>query len=71
MHVDNDSGGLDVELGRDDPDAAVARFVDIYPRTVGALARAGTKVEQVDLRYRNGFSARVPAFRERPQKKAA
>jgi len=71
VHVENDSGGLDVELGRDDPDAAVARFVDIYPRTVGALARAGTKVEQVDLRYRNGFSARVPAFRERPQKKAA
>ena len=71
VHVANDSGGLEVELGRDDPDAAVARFVDIFPRTIGALARTGTRVEQVDLRYRNGFSARVPAFRERPQRKAA
>lgn len=71
VHVTSEDGGLDVELGRDDPDSAVARFVDVYQRTVGALARAGTKVEQIDLRYRNGFSARVPAFRERPQKKAA
>ena len=71
VHVTGEDGGLDVELGRDDPDIAIARFVDIYQRTVGALARAGTRVEQIDLRYRNGFSARVPAFRERPQKKAA
>jgi len=62
---------LDVELGREDPVSAMARFVDIYQRTIGVLARNGTRVEQVDLRYRNGFSARVPGFRERPQKKAA
>src|SRR5581483_1707254 len=64
-------GSLDVELGREDPANAMARCVDIYQRTIGVLARSGTRVEQVDLRYRNGFSARVPGFRERPQKKAA
>ncbi|MDQ6621132.1 MAG: cell division protein FtsQ/DivIB [Pseudomonadota bacterium] len=65
------TGPLDVELGRDDPSAAVARFTDTYERTLGVLARSGTRVEQVDLRYRNGFAARVPAFRERPPKKTA
>jgi hypothetical protein len=38
---------------------------------VGALARAGTAVATVDLRYRNGFAARIPGFREKPAKKAA
>jgi hypothetical protein len=47
------------------------RFVAYYARTVGALARAGTGVEYADLRYRNGFAARVPGFRERAVKKAA
>lgn len=63
--------GLGLELGRDDPGAALARFIDTYDSTVGALARAGTRVEQVDLRYRNGFAVKVPGFRERPAKKAA
>ncbi len=35
------------------------------------LARSGTPIEYVDLRYRNGFAARVPGFKERPPKKAA
>jgi len=56
---------LAVELGRDDIDARLARFVAVYGRTVGALARAGTRAEGVDLRYRNGFAARVPGFREK------
>ena len=71
LRVAGTAGPLDVELGREDPSAAVGRFADVYRRTVAVLARSGTRVEQVDLRYRNGFSARVPAFRERPQKKAA
>ena len=49
---------------------ALARFVAAYRATVGALARAGTRVERVDLRYRNGFAARVPGFPELPAKKA-
>jgi len=27
-------------------------------------------VEQVDLRYRNGFAARIPGFREKPARKS-
>jgi cell division protein FtsQ len=64
-------GNLTVELGRDDPDARLARFVAVHSRTLGALARAGTRVDYVDLRYRNGFAARMPQFREKPGKPAA
>jgi cell division protein FtsQ len=68
----NAAGALAIELGREDPSARLAHFVAAYQRTIGALARAGTHVEQVDLRYRNGFAARVPGFRERaPGKRAA
>jgi cell division protein FtsQ len=65
------AGALAIELGRDDPDERLRRFVAAYGRTVGALARAGTRIDHVDLRYRNGFAARVPGFKERPHKKAA
>jgi len=57
---------LAIELGRDDVDGRLARFVAAYGRTIGALARAGTRVGEVDLRYKNGFAARVPGFREKP-----
>lgn len=62
---------LAVELGRDDPDARLRRFVAAYPRTLGALGRAGTPVAGVDLRYRGGFAARVPGFREKPARRPA
>ena len=65
------AGPLAIELPRDDPDARLARFVAVHGRTVGALARAGTRVEAVDLRYRNGFAARIPAFREKAAKPKA
>ena len=66
------SGALAIELGREDPSSRLAHFVAVYERTIGALARTGTRIEQVDLRYRNGFAARVPGFRERaPKRKAA
>jgi len=61
---------LAIELGREEPSARLARFVAVYERTIGALARAGTAIEHVDLRYRNGFAARVPGFREKIRKKA-
>jgi len=64
-------GPLVVELGRDEPDARLARFVAAYGATLAALARTGTRVEYVDLRYRNGFAARVPAFREKGTRPAA
>lgn len=68
------SGGgapLSIEIGRDEPAARLARFVDAYGRTIGVLAKSGTRIEYVDLRYRNGFAARVPGFKERPPKRAA
>ena len=64
------SNRLVIDLGRDDPSARLERFVAVYERTIGALARAGTRIEHVDLRYHNGFAARVPGFRERTRKKA-
>lgn len=69
--VAHDGGGtLTVELGRDEVDARLERFVVAYARTLGSLARAGTRIELVDLRYRNGFSAKVPSFREKSPRKA-
>ena len=65
------AGGIAIELPHDEPSARLVHFVSVYERTIGALARARTRIEHVDLRYRNGFAARVPGFRERPPKKAA
>ena len=52
-------GGLTLELGRDgndSVDARLARFVAIYPETLGGLKR---RYEHVDLRYPNGFALRL------------
>ena len=65
------AGSLTMELGRDEPGERLARFVAAHARTLGALARAGTRVDTVDLRYRNGFAARIPAFREKGARPAA
>jgi cell division protein FtsQ len=70
LRVTGASVPLDIELGRDEPGERLARFVAVYGRTIQALARAGTRVDRVDLRYRNGFAARVPGFHERPARKA-
>ena len=70
LRVAGPKGPLDIELGRDEPGERLARFVAVYGRTIATLARAGTHVDRVDLRYRNGFAAHVPGFRERPLKKA-
>jgi cell division protein FtsQ len=53
---------LIIELGRDGESERLARFVMFYPSTI---ARVAGRVESVDMRYRNGFAARVPGFRER------
>ena len=66
----SEDGMLGVELGRDEPAARLARFLAAHGRTLSVLARTGTRIEHVDLRYRNGFAARVPGFRERAPKKA-
>ena len=64
------TGPLTLELGRDDPGGRLARFIGAHELTTGLLARAGRPVEQVDLRYRNGFAARIPGFREKPARKS-
>ena len=61
---------LTIEIGRDEPAARLARFIGAYGRTIAVLARNGTAIEHVDLRYRNGFAARVPGFKERAPRKA-
>jgi cell division protein FtsQ len=62
---------LMLELGRVEPGVRLARFVAYYARTIAKLEHAGTRVEQIDLRYRNGFAARVPGFTETSAKKPA
>jgi len=54
------SAALAIELGRTAPAERLARFVAYHARTVAALASGGTRVDYVDLRYRNGFAVRMP-----------
>ena len=69
IEATGDAGAMTLDVGRDDDAGRLARFVAIYGRTIGVLAHAGTHVDHVDLRYRNGFAARMPGFREKPQRK--
>ena len=56
--------GLTLDLGREQPRSSVLsrleRFTAHYTVTLGRFA---ARVEAVDLRYPNGFAARVPGFR--------
>jgi cell division protein FtsQ len=56
---------LTIEIGRDDPNARLARFIGAYGRTIAVLVKNGTPFGRVDLRYRNGFAVQVPGFKER------
>jgi len=47
------SSGVVLELGREDMQQRLARFVEVYPYS---LAAAQSKLKYVDLRYRNGFA---------------
>lgn len=51
------SNGLEIELGREEAEARLARFVAVYPYSLGRLQRP---VNYVDLRYQNGFAAYLP-----------
>jgi cell division protein FtsQ len=65
----DDHGPLTLDVGRDDAAGRLARFIGVYSRTVAVLGRAGTHVDHIDLRYRNGFAARMPGFREKAPRK--
>ncbi len=51
--------GMTLDLGREQVEARLQRFVATYPRTI---ARMTSPVDHVDLRYANGFAARVPGL---------
>jgi cell division protein FtsQ len=63
------AGAITLDVGRDDASERLARFLVVYRNTIGVLARSGARVDHVDLRYRNGFAARMPGFREKGAKK--
>lgn len=49
------NNGMLLELGREDMQPRLARFVQVYPYSLAALQ---SRVKVVDLRYRNGFAVR-------------
>jgi cell division protein FtsQ len=71
LQTADDKGPLTLDVGRDDVSGRLARFIAVYARTVGVLVRTGKPVDHVDLRYRNGFAARMPGFREKPGRKVS
>lgn len=54
-----DDGPL-LELGREQVEARLARFIAAYGRTLAKLER---RIDYVDLRYANGFAVRIPGLR--------
>lgn len=50
LHLSN---GMVLELGREDMQQRLARFVQVYPYSLAAVQQ---RVKYVDLRYRNGFA---------------
>lgn len=55
--------GMTLELGREQVETRLARFVGAYDRTI---ARLGRRIEHVDLRYANGFAVRLPELKSGP-----
>ena len=52
--------GPTLELGREDLEVRLARYLDVHERSVGALKR---RIDYVDLRYANGFAVRIPELK--------
>ncbi|OGS91497.1 MAG: cell division protein FtsQ [Gallionellales bacterium GWA2_60_18] len=55
------SNGMVLELGHEDMQQRLARFVTVYPYSVAIAGQdtgGGDQVKYVDLRYRNGFAIR-------------
>ena len=51
--------GMTLELGREQVEARLARFVAAYEQTIQPLQR---RIDYVDLRYANGFAVRIPGM---------
>jgi cell division protein FtsQ len=56
-------GGTILELGREDVEARLGRYLRVHERTVGELKR---RIDYVDLRYANGFAVRIPELKAEP-----
>lgn len=56
VRLDND---MTLEVGREQVNTRVARFLAVYPQTMVPLGR---RADYVDLRYANGFAVRVPGL---------
>lgn len=54
LRLDN---GMVIELGREQVEQRLTKFIAVYDRTLAKLQRS---VQYVDLRYPNGFAVRVP-----------
>lgn len=52
--------GPTLELGRQDVEARLARFIAVHARTIATLNR---RIDYVDLRYPNGFAVRIPELK--------
>lgn len=64
LRLDN---GTVIELGREQMEQRLTRFVAVFDSSVGRLQR---KIEYVDLRYANGFAVRIPEIaHEKPDVK--
>jgi cell division protein FtsQ len=57
------AGGVTLELGRENVETRLDRFIAVYPRTVGRLQR---RINYVDLRYSNGFAVGIPELAHEP-----
>jgi cell division protein FtsQ len=55
--------GPTIELGREDIEARLARYLQVHERTIGALNR---RIDYVDLRYADGFAVRIPELKGAP-----
>ena len=51
------NNGMVLELGREQTQERLARFVAIYPASLGSWTRT---INYIDLRYKNGFAAYLP-----------
>ena len=60
----NNIRNLQQDLGRENVESRLERFVGAYARTIGALQR---RINYVDLRYSNGFAVRIQELRGEPR----
>lgn len=55
--------GMTLEIGREQVESRLERFLSSYARTLAPLNR---RIDHVDLRYANGFAARIPELAAAP-----